>query len=122
MRLSPPAIQSPHKVSIENGTPNITVDAKSFTQNDGTLNWLVYEITCANWKEELFAKAFPEEKVYRHSLPEEAAALRKVAEGVSRDLKARKIQSLDSPLATLVKLNDEGLLEAYILLSRADDG
>jgi tetratricopeptide (TPR) repeat protein len=122
LRLSPPVIQSPHQVTIKDGKPNITIDAKSFTQNDGTLNWLVYEITCANWKQDLFAKAFPEEKAYRHSLPEEAAALRMVAESVSRDLNAGKIQSLDPSLATLIKLNDEGLLEAYILLSRADQG
>jgi hypothetical protein len=79
-------------------------------------------VACTNWKQESFAKAFPEEKVYRHSLPEEAAGLRKVAEGVSRDLKAGKIHSLDPSLATLVKLNDEGMLEAYILLGRADQG
>ena len=113
-------IQSPHQVSVKNGTPNITIDAKSITQNDGTLHWLVYEITCADWKRDLFAKAYPDEKEYRHSLPEEAAALRKVAEGVSRDMKAGKIPSLDPSLATLVKLNDEGLLEPYVLLTRAD--
>jgi tetratricopeptide (TPR) repeat protein len=122
LRLSPPVIQSPHQVTVKNGTPNIAIDAKSITQNDGTLNWLVYEITCANWKQDLFAKAFPEEKVYRHSLPEEAAALRKVAEAVNRDLKAGKVQSLEPSLATLVKLDEEGLLEAYILLNRADQG
>ena len=122
VRLTPPVIQSPHQVSVKNGTPNITIDAKSITQNDGTLHWLVYEITCADWKRDLFAKAYPDEKEYRHSLPEEAAALRKVAEGVSRDMKAGKIPSLDPSLATLVKLNDEGLLEPYVLLTRADAG
>jgi tetratricopeptide (TPR) repeat protein len=122
LRLSPPVIQSPHQITNKNGTPNIAIDAKSITQYDGTLNWLLYEVACTNWKQESFAKAFPEEKVYRHSLPEEAAGLRKVAEGVSRDLKAGKIHSLNPSLATLVKLNDEGMLEAYILLGRADQG
>ena len=74
--------------------------------------------------EELVRRDFVglEHRLAETGLPEEAAALRKVAEGVSRDMKAGKIPSLDPSLATLVKLNDEGLLEPYVLLTRADAG
>ncbi|HST50636.1 MAG TPA: hypothetical protein VLJ61_01395 [Pyrinomonadaceae bacterium] len=34
----------------------------------------------------------------------------------------KKVKSLSPSLAKLKKLNDEGLLEAYILLARADQG
>jgi hypothetical protein len=34
----------------------------------------------------------------------------------------KKVKTLSPSLQKLKKLNDEGLLEAYILLARADDG
>ena len=65
---------------------------------------------------------YPGEKDYRHSLKEEAAALRIVAEIASKDLKDGKVKSLDESLNNLIKLNDAGLLEAYILFARPDQG
>ncbi len=45
-----------------------------------------------------------------------------VADAASKELKSGKVKVLDASLANLVKLNDAGLLEAYILLARPDDG
>ena len=41
---------------------------------------------------------------------------------VKEGLKKKKIKQLDSALATLVKLADEELLEAFVLISRPDQG
>jgi hypothetical protein len=67
-----------------------------------------------------FKKAYPNEKAYRHSLAEEADALRLTV--VSLRENKQKPKQLDPSLATLVKLHDSGLLEAYILLAKPDDG
>jgi hypothetical protein len=37
-------------------------------------------------------------------------------------MKKKEIQQLDPALAALVEISDEGLLESYILISRADKG
>ena len=52
-------------------------------------------------------------------MAEEADALRSVITIATSD---KKVKTLSPSLAKLRKLNDEGLLEAYILLARADQG
>ena len=69
-----------------------------------------------------FAKEFPNEQTYRHSLPEEAGPLRQVAEHIKQQLKDGKIKQLDPMLERVVKLHDEGLIEAYVLFARVDEG
>ncbi len=54
-----------------------------------------------------------------NSLAEEADALRSVLAIAGGD---KKVRNLNPSLAKLKKLNDEGLLEAYILLARTDQG
>ena len=71
---------------------------------------------------EKFRREHPGEKAYRHSLREEAEALRRVVEAVRQQTKDGKVKQLDPSLAALVKLHDEGLLEAYVLLARPDEG
>ena len=41
---------------------------------------------------------------------------------VKEGLKKKEIAQLDSALAILVKISDEGLLESYVLISRPDKG
>jgi len=84
--------------------------------------WSFYDLTRATYKTASFAKEYPDEKEYRHSLKEEATALRIVAEMASKDLKDGKVKSLDESLSTLIKLNDAGFLEAYVLFARPDQG
>ncbi len=89
---------------------------------DGSSAWEHYGFVRAKWIVEDFAKAYPSEKAYRHSLREETEALRKTAEVASEWLKSGKIKSLSPSLAALVKLNEAGLLEAYIFFARVDQG
>jgi tetratricopeptide (TPR) repeat protein len=121
VRLSHPRIEVPADISSNKpGEVNITLDPKLLSgKDDGSSAWLVYSITRANWRTDKFAKTFPKEKTYRHSLAEESEALRMVVASVKAD---KKVKKLEESLANLVKLNDAGLLEAYILLARADDG
>jgi tetratricopeptide (TPR) repeat protein len=121
-RLGHPAIEVPTKVTFdEKGDAKIDLDASVLLsgKEDGGVAWLSYGATRSAWRKEKFAKTFPQEKAYRHTLAEEADALRSVV-ALASDKKMAK--SLSPSLARLKKLDEEGLLEAYILLARADEG
>jgi tetratricopeptide (TPR) repeat protein len=131
--LANPAINIPTSVSAAgNGNTNITLDPSVMTKDkkDGSSAWLYYGITRAAWTmpgkngklSERFAKAYPNETKYRHSLAEETDALRQVLSFLDKDIKNKKVENLDVSLANLKKLGDGGLLESYILLTRMDEG
>lgn len=124
--LAHPQIDIPTDVKFdEKGDAKITLDANSLLnagKNDGSAGWLLYGATRSTWRKEKFAKTFPNEKTYRHSLPEEADAIRSVLSIADADAKKKNGAALSPALAKLKKLNDEGLLEAYILLARTDQG
>ena len=119
--LAHPQIDIPTNVTFdEKGDAKINLDASALLggKDDGSFAWISYGTTRSGWRKEKFAKTFPNERGYRHSLAEEADALRSVL-SVAAD---KKTKDLSPSLAKLKKLNDEGLLEAYILLARPDDG
>jgi tetratricopeptide (TPR) repeat protein len=120
--LAHPAITIPGGFERkQNGDTNITIDPSTLDKkNNGGSAWIMYGIVRANWSNEKFLKKYPKEKTYRHSLDEEADALRTVLRGI--DAKTRKSPDLDPSLATLLKLEQQGELEAYILLARSDEG
>lgn len=119
--LAHPKIAIPTSVSYdEKGDVKIDLDAGALlSKDDGSPAWIVYGTTRSAWHKEKFKQTFPAETSYRHSLAEEAEALRSV---ISRATSDKKTKNLSPALAKLKKLNDEGLLEAYILLARADEG
>jgi tetratricopeptide (TPR) repeat protein len=124
VKLAHPQIEVPTNVTTQKdaGT-TLEVDPNMLLgKDDGTAAWLVYGLTRMSWAREKFAREFPGEKGYRHTLREEAEALRAVVESVKAQTKDNKIKTLDPSLARLVKLHDEGLLEAYILFARVDEG
>lgn len=120
--LSHPQIEIPASITFdEKGDSKINLDQNAIhhDKDDGTMAWVTYGATRVIWHKEKFAKTYPQEKTYRHSLAEEADALRSVIQLATSD---KKTKTLNPSLAKLKKLNDEGLLEAYILLARADQG
>jgi tetratricopeptide (TPR) repeat protein len=119
--LAHPQIDVPAKVTFDGkGDANVSLDAGALsTPDDGSFAWIIYGGTRSVWRKEKFAKTFPNERVYRHSLAEEAAALRSVVSLATRDQKTR---TLSPSLAKLKQLDEEGLLEAYILLAQPDEG
>ncbi len=125
--LSFPRINPPHGVSApstgKDGKTNIniTMDGGLLDKNaeeDGRSAWFIYPLNRALWTGEKFAKEFPGEKEYRHSLKEEAESLHLVALQIPR----KKVTQLDPALALLLRLDDAGLLEAYVVISAADRG
>lgn len=120
--LAHPEINVPTDVTFdEKGDVKINLDASALLsgKDDGAFAWISYGATRSRWRKEKFSKAFPQEKVYRHSLAEEADALRSVLALAASDKKTKR---LSPSLERLKKLNDAGVLEAYILLARPDEG
>lgn len=126
--LGHPRIEIPTSVKQESGKDgktqtNITLDANLLGKKDGTRGWLMYGITRSLWMNEKFLREYPNEKTYRHSLREETEALRGVIEVAANEMTDSKDNSaLDPSIANLVKLNNAGLLEAYVLFAMADEG
>lgn len=107
--------------------PDLVLSKPLSADKDGSSAWASYIRSRDEWRSNnnsKFFEAFPNEKVYRHSLREEYQALSLVAESVEAQLKQGELKEsdLNKSIANLLKLHREGLLEAYILLVKPDDG
>jgi tetratricopeptide (TPR) repeat protein len=124
--LAHPKIEIPANVKEDGkGGISINLDAGAMvggSKDDGSTAWIAYGETRSEWMNGRFKKNYPDEKLFRHSLQEESEAIRSVLTLVEADKKAKKIKDLNPSLAKLKELDDKGLLEAYILLARADQG
>ena len=126
IKLAHPKINVPVNFSkSENGDNNITLGIGDKT-DDGSSAWLMYGLSRGIWQSEKdgklskeFSKAYPNEKVYRHSLAEEMEALHKVITVLKE---SKDVKKTAPALVALKKLSDEGLLESFILFVRADAG
>jgi len=88
--------------------------------------WDAYRAARARWQDgREFAKRFPDEKEYRHTLAEENEAL-SAAVAKLMPLRARKetaaLVAGDPAASQLLKLFDAGLIEPYVLFSLGDAG
>ncbi|HEX7314916.1 MAG TPA: tetratricopeptide repeat protein [Pyrinomonadaceae bacterium] len=126
VRLGHPKIDVRSDFLQKDGRNVVTLDPKSGEKpGDGSAAWAAYGLTRAAWAlndYERFRKAHPGEKTYRHSLAEEAAALRGVIEGVRNQQKAGEVKQLSKDLQLLTQIEEAGLLEAYVLFARPDPG
>ena len=112
-KLGHPAIPIP-EVSFNGKGDAITRSA--YDANDpASKPWLAYLATRELWKKEKFAKTFPKEH-YRHSLQEEAEALRAAIAS------ATELKSTSPQMLLLRKMDADGVLEAFIIMAIADDG
>jgi tetratricopeptide (TPR) repeat protein len=88
--------------------------------------WDAYRAVREKWQNGgAFGKRFPEEKEYRHSLPEESEALLAaiaVLERLDADPSSAKLVEGDTGLVLLLKLHRADLLEPYVLFSLGDAG
>jgi tetratricopeptide (TPR) repeat protein len=104
---------------------NIDILVNPVDKKDGTEAWMLYSISRAAWMTaKQFSEAFPDEKEYRHSLREEAEALRLTAESVAGQIKEGKLKesALDVSIANLLKLYKAEMIEPYVLLAIPDAG
>jgi hypothetical protein len=116
-------IQLPQAPAIDaKGNSSITLDAGSLGKNDGGEAWMMYSMNRVLWKNEKFAKEFPQEKTYRHSLKEEVDTLSTVVTVFAETQQNKKAKNPDPGLVMLTQFRDEGLLESYVLLLKADNG
>lgn len=115
--LAHPRIDAPKTTIGEDGKEKTTINVNPLA-DDGSMAWIAYSATRETWKTDKFAKTFPTEKAYRHSVAEETDALRSVV-SMAKTLKAKK---LNPQIALLQKLDREGLLEAYVLMATPDNG
>jgi tetratricopeptide (TPR) repeat protein len=88
--------------------------------------WQAYRKVRTEWRAGgKFEKVFPEEKEYRHSLPEEAEALTaaaQVLEKLKSDKKIGDAATTEGALSLLMKLYEGGFIDAYVLFSLGDAG
>jgi len=122
VRFTVPRIQSPNSVKPNEKGITLTVDPAALDRNDGSGAWMIADMSHMLWQSEKFKQEYPNEKEYRHSLKEESEKLDLVAEALQQMLKDKKVKNLDPNLAMLLKLKESGLVEAYILISAADQG
>ena len=116
-KLGHPRVEPPKTETGEDGKQNTTININPLA-DDGSMAWISYSATKDTWKKEKFAKTYPNEKVYRSSLAEEADALRSVVEMA----KTLKPKALSQQIAVIEKMDKDGVLEAFILMAMADEG
>jgi tetratricopeptide (TPR) repeat protein len=124
IQLAHPKVVIPTSVTPQqNGNTTINIDPNSLAKDDKSgsgVAWVTYGLVRASWQSE-FAKQYPEEKTYRHSLKEELSALRAALKVLSEQKNVDQ-KDIDPSLQTVAKLDKEGLLESYILLAMPDAG
>lgn len=101
------------------GDLTITIDPATIQDTKtGSAAWLMYGMTRTLWRNSKFAKEYPNEKEYRHSLGEEADALHMVL----ISLKEQKIPAdkIDPSFHDLLDLGNAGMIEPFVLLSIPD--
>jgi tetratricopeptide (TPR) repeat protein len=88
--------------------------------------WGEYYAVKSEWENGgKFQKQFPQEREFRHSLPEEMEALTAAAmmlEKLKDDPKTKDHVIGDPPAELLLKLHEAGLIDAYVLFSLGDEG
>jgi tetratricopeptide (TPR) repeat protein len=88
--------------------------------------WRAYHSVIADWRTGgKFAKQFPQETAYRHSLPEESEALTaaaRVLQTLRQDETGAELVAGNSAAGLLLKLHEAGLIDPYVLFSLGDDG
>ena len=124
--LAHPEIEIPTNVTPNGesttGNTSITIDPNAFKKDDKTGSaWMIYGFIRAAWVQTEFAKNYPDEKKYRHSLKEEAEAMRSAIK-VVQEQKIKDPAKIDPSLLLIMKLDKEGLLEPFILLALPDEG
>jgi tetratricopeptide (TPR) repeat protein len=107
------------------GKPVIKADSQALGKHTA-YQWrmsFTYAMIRSAWRTDKFKKTFPDETTYRHTLAEEVDALQTVAQHVETDSKDEEVRkALDPGLIALADLYDQGLLEPYVFLARADAG
>jgi tetratricopeptide (TPR) repeat protein len=115
-------LQNKSSLPAAGASPSASLDEHALKAGDPEVaGWAAYNRTRAAWQQEKFKKAFPNEPNYRRSLKEETEALDAMVSVLAPDAASlKKAEKLDPALLALIQIDHEGLLEAFVLLNRAD--
>lgn len=120
-RVVPPAITLPASARQgADGKINITLPMSSKKDDPEQVLQLTYAMGSAVWHGDKFKKQFPNEKQYRHSLPEEAESIRTML-AVAHEQKI-PADKLSTSTKLLMELDQNGMLECWILIDNPDRG
>jgi tetratricopeptide (TPR) repeat protein len=112
--LGHPDVKVPEFQFDENG---LAMPKVLIADTDNELSpWKAYFRVRENWMKEKFEKTYPAAKEYRHTLQEEAEALRTAVKS------AQEKKAKTKHFEILAKLDRDGLLEAFILLGLPSRG
>jgi tetratricopeptide (TPR) repeat protein len=102
---------------------NITIASSQKANDPNTVAWMTYGIGRASWRGDRFKKEFPNEPQYRHTLKEESSSLELMITMLKQQKHyAKDFKKLDPSLQALIKIQEEGFLDPFVLLNRADAG
>lgn len=120
-RVVPPPITLPASAQLgADGKINITLPMSSKKDDPEQTLRLTYAMQSALWHGDEFKKHFPDEKQYRHSLPEEAESVRTMV-AIAREQKI-PADKLSTSTKLLMELDQNGMLECWILIDNPDRG
>lgn len=125
VKLRKPYVPVPPAPTVsleENAKPKVTINIGPDTLKNPRTGaaWLVYATTRGTWMVSEFAKHFPQEPKYRHSLMEEGDALKIALASLKLD--QLDLQGADADVRDLVALGNAKMIDAYILLQAPDEG
>ena len=113
-KLGHPVIDIPE---VSFGADGKAVAKTAISADDASARpWLAYLAVRESWKKEKFGRSFPKETKYRHSLQEEAEALRAAVAAAAQQ------KSPNKQFELLGKMDTDGVLEAFILMAKPDEG
>ena len=123
--LTRPPIHLPQApaANTKGSKPGITLNLSSETLKaspDVAAAALIYSVSRATWRTETFAKNYPAEKTYRHTLAEEVDAITLMV-SVLEEAK-NPVTDNETHLTDLIPMSKEGLVPAYVLINGADEG
>jgi tetratricopeptide (TPR) repeat protein len=90
----------------------LKIDEKLLKAENGTIHWKLYDDAR---KAQILENA---KRKQSHTLNAEAAAWRKVADAARKEIKSGKLKNPDPSLLNLIKIDEAGVLEAYLLIMR----
>jgi tetratricopeptide (TPR) repeat protein len=121
--LTPLKLQTHAGGQVKDHDVIVSVDGAIASESVDTAAWTAYAVNRSGWMIAKFKANFPGESAYRHTLAEEAGALHTmvtVLTGLAEKKDGGKPS--DPALERLMKIDQAGLLEAYVLIERADEG
>jgi tetratricopeptide (TPR) repeat protein len=113
---------APTSKSSDPATKDVAINVNMDKEKDPAILaiWIAYSAHRALWRTEEFAKQFPNEKAYRHSLAEEAGAFQMMLAVMEASEGAGNLKN--ESLSNVTALGKDQMLEAYVLISAADEG